>query len=162
MNRTGTYFIFLMALCLCGCSHAIDTHITDVPFSNAYGEQALITPGIPDYGTNIPWGYYDLEIARDGSYAHIIPNRTVNWRWGIHLNAVKLLEQDPCTKCISTSNVHKLPNGDVSVDITITHPYKNPMYTGFDVRGIIMFPASQYIPDQELREKAGIGYLDTK
>jgi hypothetical protein len=42
------------------------------------------------------------------------------------------------------------------MDVSLTHPYPGyPQYTGFDVRGIIMFPSSQYYPDDELRLKAG-------
>jgi hypothetical protein len=102
------------------------------------------------------WGMFDIEIARDGSFADVAFNRTATAAWGYHLNAVKLLEVSPCTNCLNTSNVHKLANGDISVDISITHPYDNPVYTGFDVRGIIMFPASQVYPDNELRSLLGL------
>jgi len=108
------------------------------------------------------WGLYDLEIASDGSYAHVIPDRmaTARERWGWDLNAVKLLENGPCNTCLSTSNVHRLTNGDISIDVTLTHPWpaipvENLYCTGFDVRGIVMFPASQYFPDNDLRVRAG-------
>ncbi|HDS29547.1 MAG TPA: hypothetical protein ENN67_00750 [Firmicutes bacterium] len=108
-------------------------------------------------GGFIPWGFYELEIARDGSYAEVIPLRHVSdVRRGYHLNVVKLLEVDPCTDCLSTKNLHLLPSGDVSIDISLGHPYKDARYTGFDVRGIIMFPATQYFPDNKLRELLGL------
>jgi hypothetical protein len=71
------------------------------------------------------------------------------------MNVVKLLEVSPCTNCLNIGNIHLLPNGDVSVDISLRHPYMDARYTGFDVRGIIMFPASQYIPDNDIRQKMG-------
>jgi hypothetical protein len=52
--------------------------------------------------------------------------------------------------------VHMMPEGNVSVDVSITHPFDNPAYTGFDVRGIIMFPSSQIIPDDDVRALAGL------
>ncbi len=103
----------------------------------------------------INWGTYQLEIARDGSSYSIVPQRYGSGSWGLHLNVVKMLEVDPCTDCLNLSNIHVLPGGDLSVDISITHPYDNAAYTGFDVRGIIMFPASQYYPDNELRALIG-------
>ena len=69
---------------------------------------------------------------------------------------MKLLEGGPCFDCVSVSNVHMTTEGNVSVDVSITHPYDNPVYTGFDVRGIIMFPASQVVPDDDIRALAGL------
>jgi len=104
----------------------------------------------------LDWGEYGIEIGRDGSYVRVTPGRSAEGNYGIHLNATKLLEAGPCFNCLSTSNLHMLSSGDVSIDISITHPYTDPRYTGFDVRGIIMFPASQLFPDPELREAAGL------
>lgn len=106
------------------------------------------------------WGIYHLEIARDGSFVNVIPDRTATVRWGYHLNAVKLLEDHPCTDCFRTGNLHVLPNGDVSIDVTLEHPWSdsedNLYCTGFDVRGVVMFQASQVLPDNELRIRAGL------
>jgi len=106
------------------------------------------------------WGIYDLEIACDGSYVNVAPDRSASVRWGYHLNAVKFLEEHPCTDCFRTSNLHVLPNGDVSIDVTLEHPWpdteENRYCTGFDVRGVVMFRASQYMPDNELRIRAGM------
>jgi hypothetical protein len=98
---------------------------------------------------------WDIEIARDGSSYTVVPDRSANGEYGeygVHLNALKLLEESPCADCIKLSNVYLLPNGDVSVDVSIIHPFNNAYCTGFDVRGIIMFPASQVWPDNHLRE----------
>ena len=111
-------------------------------------------------GKYLNWGYYRLTIARDGSYAELVPSRSSQYdyyTYGHHINALKLLEGSPCSNCVSVSNVHLLPDGNLSVDVSITHPFHNPVYTGFDVRGIIMFPASQHLPDDELRAEAGLG-----
>jgi len=146
MEVTMRYYLLTLLLLINACSGqgqaispAPDLHESDI-------KSADVVPGY------IPWGFYDFEIARDGSSATVIPNRSVSGMWGYHMNVVKLLEVDPCTDCLNISNIHLLPNGDVSVDISIRHPYWDRRYTGFDVRGIIMFPATQSMPDETLRE----------
>ena len=101
----------------------------------------------------IPWAACDFVIARDGSEWEVSPNRMASATWGYHLNAVKLLEVSPGRNCIRIEKIEVLDNGDLAVDISITHPYDHPCYTGFDVRGIIMFPASQLASDPELYEQ---------
>jgi len=101
-------------------------------------------------GEFINWGTCRFEIGRDGSYARVIPDRSMEGSYGCHINAVKLLEVSPGQNCITVSNVHPLDNGDVSIDVKIKHPYDNAICTGFDVRGVIMFPSSQLYPDNEL------------
>jgi hypothetical protein len=104
-------------------------------------------------GVDWLWGYYQLEIGSDASYVELVPKRSPALEtYGVHLNALKLLEGGPCTNCVNTSNVHMTPEGYVSIDISLTHPYDLPSYTGFDVKGIIMFPATQTVPDDELFE----------
>jgi len=141
----------IVLLILTGCSSADSVTSPDLDSGSLNPKSADDVPGY------IPWGFYDFEIARDGSSATVIPNRSVSGMWGYHMNVVKLLEVNPCTDCLNISNIHLLPNGDVSVDISIRHPYWDRRYTGFDVRGIIMFPATQYYPDNTIRELIGIG-----
>ena len=60
-----------------------------------------------------------------------------------HLNALNLLEQGQCHNCVSIEKVTKLGNGLVDVDASITHPFPGlAQYTGFDVKGIVMFKGS--------------------
>jgi len=135
---------------LAGC-HASE-QLTQPSSTLDNGTQQLTS----DIGGYIPWGFYEFEIARDGSQAVVVPNRTANEMYGYHMNVVKLLEVDPCENCLSLDNLELLPNGDVSVDISIRHPYMDRRYTGFDVRGIIMLPGTQYFPDETYREILGI------
>jgi len=130
-------------------SGPVEPNVAEPNLSNIQAESGDGT------GVDWSWGFYNLEIARDGSYSRVVPLRNAEGAWGFHLNAVKLLEVSPGTDCIALDNIHLLSNGDLSVDISITNPFDNAVYTGFDVRGIIMFPASQYFPDQVLRELAG-------
>jgi len=138
------YAIALVLIMLTGCAAG---DVIMPPESDAKVQPAVMELA----GGYIPWGTWQLKIARDGSEYEVIPERYAEGTWGVHLNAVKLLEAGPGYDCIKLSNVHALANGDVSIDITLTHPFDNAICTGFDVRGIIMFPASYYFPDWDLR-----------
>jgi hypothetical protein len=135
--------------------------------NNNSGKNSIISPSLfnanqdhlvfAQSGGYIPWGYYELMIARDGSSAEVIPTRSAeDILWGYHINVVKFLETEPCTNCLWLSNIHLLPNEDVSVDVNLKHPFTDPIWTGFDVRGIIMFPSSQIFMDNNLRMQAGM------
>jgi hypothetical protein len=158
--RTPVFLVYaVMLILLCGCARSISG---GTAFPSPISPNNLITASSTPasaHGQSLIWGLYDLEIARDGSYANVSRNRYANAAWGVHLNAVKFLEKSPCTNCLSVSNVHLLYDGNLSVDISITHPFNNPTYTGFDVRGIIMFPATQLFPDNELRIQNGMDPL---
>jgi hypothetical protein len=147
----------LMLVILHSCAHTDRKDPTFPSTGNQAGSLTMSSAKASDGGRYLAWGFYDLEIARDGSYVQVTPNRMAAGSvWGVHLNAVKLLEKSPCSNCLAISNAHLLPDGNLSVDISITHPFDTPTYTGFDVRGIIMFPASQYFPDDELRIQCGL------
>jgi len=156
MRRTLITLLLVLALFSAGCMHA-DYRDPVGASGNVLAPAFTQTDGDHEPGGSFQiWGFYDLEIARDGSSVTIAPDRSAMADWGYHLNAVKLLETSPCTNCLSLSNIYLLPNGDLSVDVSIEHPFDNPVYTGFDVRGIIMFPASQYFPDNDLRALANL------
>jgi len=145
----------IIAVLITGCNTSVAPDLTIEPNQSPQFKQFESNTGF------YPWGYWDFKIESDGSSAEVIPNRAANLYWGYHMNVVKLLEQDPCTNCLSLSNIHALPNGDVSVDISLRHPFSDRRYTGFDVRGIIIFPGSQYYPDEEMRKILGLEPVNT-
>ena len=62
-----------------------------------------------------------------------------------HLNALKFLESY-CSDCLKITQIKN--NGDGTIDLTvqITHPFKGfPQFTGFDVKGILMFDGSYQV-----------------
>ena len=131
-----------------GCMAAGRSVSPSLSSENEQDPASVIASSSLEHGRFIQWGSYDMVIARDGSYSSVAPMRYAGGTFGMHLNAVKLLEVHPCTDCISLSNIHILDNGDVSVDVTLRHPWPaypqvNKLCTGFDVRGVILFPASR-------------------
>ncbi len=91
------------------------------------------------------WGYWTIRIDPNSETFEILPDREV----GSHFNVVRLLEVNPCTHCLSISNLSWLPNNIVQCDFKLKHPFPGLVkLTGFDVRGVLvtdgdtLFPAS--------------------
>ncbi|MCK4719511.1 PKD domain-containing protein, partial [bacterium] len=68
-----------------------------------------------------------------------------------HLNILKFLEVSPCTDCFEITNVTWPEPKVINVDFKITHPYDDPLYTIFDVRGIMMFKGGRKFPESLVR-----------
>jgi hypothetical protein len=148
--RTTWIYLALLLILLPACSSPGADAPTTAISPDLTAQQAEMSGGY------VCWATCDFVIARDASEWEVIPGRGADASWGYHLNAVKLLEVSPGKNCINIWKIKLLPSGDLAVDISITHPYNDPCYTGFDVRGIIMFPSSQFLPDNELRAGGGM------
>jgi len=84
------------------------------------------------------WGEWEWRIPETHDRVDVVPRRTVRG----HLNVLKWVE-DACYDCVKILGVHK--NGDSTIDVMVRvkHPMPGePQYTGFDVKGIIMFNGS--------------------
>ncbi|MCX6647329.1 MAG: hypothetical protein NTY09_13365 [bacterium] len=87
------------------------------------------------------WGEWTLYIDAGHERVDVVPRREAR----VHLNILKFLESY-CTDCLTITDIKN--NGDSTIDLTvqITHPFPGfPEYTGFDVKGIIMFNGSHLI-----------------
>jgi len=88
------------------------------------------------------WGYYEIHVDAGRTNCDIIPLRNAGGHW----NILKWLEVAPCTDCLKITDMVPSGNGTILVGIEITHPFDDPKFTGFDVRGIPMFNASRSFP----------------
>jgi hypothetical protein len=91
------------------------------------------------------FGEWTFFIDAEHERVDVVPRREGRF----HLNALKFLESY-CTDCLKITGIKN--NGDSTIDLTvqITHPFKGyPEYTGFDVKGIIMFNGSYEYPNKE-------------
>jgi len=132
MTRNIIFFGLALFLISCSGGSPVDTKIdgSDVSLSSASAQSAE--------GPHRLWGQYLLYFDRDHTTVEVAPIRQA----GLHLNALKFLESY-CTDCLEITKF--VNNGDGTYDLTlsITHPFPdNPEYTGFDVKGIIMFNGS--------------------
>jgi len=88
------------------------------------------------------WSFNLIYIdPRDGTI-EIIPTRTPMF----HMNVLSYLEYGPCTYCVSVVGFREASHGTHDVDIRLRHPFTLKNFTGFDVRGIVMFTGSHFFP----------------
>ena len=87
------------------------------------------------------WGSYTIAISGDHAEAEFVPLRGSS----LHLNVNGFVEGPPCPKCLSLGVPHAQPDGTVKLGVILRHPFPlQPEYTGFDVRGIAVFKATDY------------------
>ena len=132
MNRVFFSFyviIAIMAIVL-GCSGNRSSISPDLKSEN----HAAISNSTESNG-HMCWGYYDITINPQNNSAEVIPLRIAEG----HLNALKYLEK-PWPKCLQIKNLTLVGEKTWLVDVVITHPFVGvSFYSGFDVRGIVMF-----------------------
>ncbi len=127
----------VLAATVLGCAR--DVGIPTLPdTSDPSGALQSQSPYDTDDGPYRLWGEWLFYIDESHEKIDVVPAR--NGR--VHLNALKFLEET-CTNCLQITGIHN--NGDGTIDLTvkITHPFPGlPQFTGFDVKGILMFNGS--------------------
>ncbi len=114
----------------------------DIVQDDGTSPELTLNSDIPD-GPYRLWGEWTFYFSEDHNSVEAVPRRQARF----HLNSLKFLE-DYCTDCLEITQMHN--NGDSTIDLTvkIKHPFEgHPEYTGFDVKGIIMFNGSHVIPE---------------
>jgi len=139
--------VYLLVLTLCVVS-VISCSITpseqspsSPPLNDAYTGTSggdCIVPGTGRY----LWAFQMFEVDPAELTVEPIPVREVV----THLNVLNFLEKTLCTNCVQIEGMTPDPSGTILVDVRITHPFDDPNFTGFDVRGIVMFDASSTYP----------------
>jgi len=95
------------------------------------------------------WSYFHIFIDPadpDNFGMEIIPVRLTATHW----NVLQYLEKGPCTNCVTIKGIMPSGSGTLLVDLEIRHPFIAPNLTGFDVRGIAMFPGSYLFSESGL------------
>ncbi len=109
-------------------------------------------PGVrnPEAGsTHQLWGFYTIEADTLNQTMRVIAARETEF----HLNVVGFLEGPGCIGCLSLENFVWTEN-HVSLDVGFRHPFVGlTEFSGFDVRGIVMFDGSYIFPASNLRTK---------
>jgi hypothetical protein len=138
MRYIATLAVF--AVILFGCARAGQN--PTVPAE----ERGLPSPHPAAVERDAPYrllGEYTFFISAEHDRVDVVPRRDPHF----HLNALKFLEEY-CKDCLQITGIKN--NGDGTIDLTVklTHPFKGfPQYTGFDVKGIIMFTGSYEYPN---------------
>ena len=126
--------LFISLLMICGCSGMGDGTApefkADLPTAKEIQRAVTWTWDVGLY--YVPEDHQSIERLplRDGDY---------------HLNVNRFVEPPHCINCLQIGKPSIKPDGTWEVTVTLRHPFPNsPEYTGFDVRGTIMFPATRY------------------
>ena len=134
----------VLAATVLGCAR--DVGIPTLPDTHdPSGALQSQSPYDLDDGPYRLWGEWTFFFNAEHDRVDVVPRRQARF----HLNALKFLEEY-CTDCLQITNIDN--NGDGTIDLTvqITHPFPGmPQFTGFDVKGIIMFNGSYEFPTPE-------------
>ncbi len=128
-----------MALVFAGCMDGVNPEL--LPITGPSG--SLIAAG-NHAPSRYLWGWFLVRIEPGTGEFEIVPVREVSTHW----NIINFLERKPCTDCFKLVNIDVAPNGNLLVDVRISHPFVGMAnLTGFDVRGIAMFNGSKVFPE---------------
>jgi len=139
----GSLFgILVLTACVvfAGCSSSVDitTPSTDSRVSNPCA--------LSGNAHSLMW-YGMISIDPDSGTAELIPSRQAE----VHFNVRKFAEEGPCTNCLKITAVEFYPDDILGVDIKVSHPFPGlDQFTGFDVRGIVIFNGSHVWPSHGL------------
>ena len=137
MNKIQILIILVILLAFVGCSSG-QSPVT--PVTNS--EQ--VSQNIGNQFNRTIWGYWTIRIDPDSETVEIVPDREV----GSHFNVVRMLEVNPCTDCLSISNLSLLPGNILQCDFKLRHPFPGLIkFTGFDVRGVLVTDGDTLFPE---------------
>ena len=124
----------VLAATVLGCAR--DVGIPTLP--DTHDPSGALQSQSPYDGPYRLWGEWLFYIDESHEKIDVVPAR--NGR--VHLNALKFLESY-CEDCLKITGIENNGDGTVNVTVQITHPFTGlPQFTGFDVKGIIMFEGS--------------------
>jgi hypothetical protein len=95
-------------------------------------------------------GYWMISVDADKLTYTISPVRSAN----MHLNVLNWIETKPCSNCLTISNIQIDVYKNLTLDVTLKHPFTVAKFSGFDVRGIAMFDANLNLPGLGLTTSA--------
>jgi len=126
--------ILLSIIILSGCSHQGNIAAPD----DTYG----LTPQIMlPQANRWLWDASLYRVSADHTAIEKLSSRTADW----HLNVTPFVEPPNCNDCLMVGKPQIQPDGTIKIKVMLTHPFPGqPQYTGFDVRGTIIFPATRH------------------
>jgi len=108
-------------------------------------DSGLIAGAGEEVGWHYLWAYHLVFFDPANNSMQLVPIRQSDAHW----NVIKFLEQEPCADCINITKIKVNTDGTVDFDVMLRHPFQTPNFTGFDVRGIVMFNGSHLFPSAD-------------
>jgi hypothetical protein len=125
----------ILLLTICGCSSNGSGILPDEEVSDPLPQFML------PQSNRCAWDIGLYRVSEDHMTIERLPNRTADW----HINVNYFVEPPFCNHCLMVGKPQIQPDGTLKVKVILSHPLPGqPQYTGFDVRGTIMFPATRY------------------
>lgn len=134
MRQIGLSAILIVLVI--GCARDITTPVVPDPYSPEASLTQSPSTHNPPY--RLLWGNYIFYFNETHDQVDVVPKRNAHFP----LNSVKFLE-DYCKNCLHIQSIQNNHDGTINLTVRITHPFNGyPQYTGFDVKGIMMFNGS--------------------
>jgi len=131
MRISAILFIFLL---LAGCASGNSI----VPEIEGPADIQLMSQNVEVHDPHMLWGEWTFYFNETHDNVVVVPKRAGR----LHLNVLKFLEEY-CEDCLEITSIYNNGDGTININVKIQHPFPdNPEYTGFDVKGIIMFNGS--------------------
>jgi len=137
--RAAAFIVVVITILIVGCAN--DNNNPPVSPS-IYNPTAHIPDTVRTTNRHL-LGFWEITIAEDRSSADVVPLRGAE----MHFNMVHILETT-CADCLIINNLQPLPDGAISIDLTLKHPFPGlEQFTGFDVRGILVTGSDYEFPE---------------
>ncbi len=133
--------LVILAVLISGCGKSSDPVQTPTDLQDSLTSESGIESRADE--NRVVWGYWDVSISADRQEISTVPNRNGT----MHLNALSLLEQNPCSSCFKASIFQKYPPNDLRISLSLHHPFNdNPKLTAFDPRAVLITDSDYTFP----------------
>ncbi len=137
--QSSLLLVLIVSVLLVSCGRS------DSPISPSPDLPAIQHSESSDSGHHL-LSYYIISVDFAQDKIELIPLRQVADHW----NILGFLENGPCTTCVNITNFQTDADGSKLVDIQLIHPFPGTNFTGFDVRGIVMFDGTRFFTESGL------------
>jgi len=125
----------ILLFTICGCSSHGGGILPDEEVSDPLPQFML------SQSNRYAWDIGLYRVSEDHMTIERLPDRSTD----LHINVNYFVEPPFCNHCLMVGKPQIQPDGTIKVKVILSHPFPGqPQYTGFDVRGTIMFPATRY------------------
>jgi hypothetical protein len=132
LGKQKYIIVILIGVFLVGCSQGADSVTT--PQAEPIRESKSID-------NDWTWNQWMFSVDESHSVVEAVPMRTADK----NLNVTRFVEKTPCTNCLQLGKLLPQGDGTYKLNVSLRHPYpNNPEFTGFDVRGVVIFPATRH------------------
>ncbi len=104
--------------------------------------EATVNTASADASHRSLWGLFSVYADPDALTIESVPLRLTKF----HRNIIDYLETAPCSDCLKFLDIYPSGSDVVNIDVELTHPFSDPRFTGFDVRGVVIFNGSSEFP----------------